>query len=384
MRKIAFIGPMGSGKTTLAKLYGGKFGKTVFDTDEIFTSRYGDISRYIAAHGEDAFRKIEHELVLQAVNSDAGVISCGGGVVLDRRNMSALRSRYDIVCLTAPVFVLKARIIMSDRPLKDDIEKIVEERAELYRRYADYIIDTSACGHCLQHLSDILCRPRVRRYDVLLCDADDTVLDFQRAMRTSIIAAARAFGVEADDEKIVKEFGEASHIAWRRLEDKLIGYGELDALRFSMLKERLGEDFDVHAISETFLETLTQTRFVLNGATEFLDAVRARGIKVYILTNGLARVAHGRLKALDGYVDGSFISGEVGYNKPDPRLFDCVFDALGGVDKHRTLMFGDSVSSDINGGINSGIDTCLFDPSGSKQSDATYTVRTFDELLKIL
>ncbi|MDE7107568.1 MAG: HAD-IA family hydrolase [Clostridiales bacterium] len=383
MRKIALIGPMGSGKSTLALQYQAKYGGTVLDTDDAFTARYGDISRYMRANGEDAFRKVEHELVLQAANSAADIISCGGGVVLNKRNMNALRSRCDIVCLTAPIQVLKERIYDSDRPLKGDIEKIVSERAELYRRYADYTIDTSS-GDCVQKLSDALSRPRKNRYDILLCDADDTVLDFQKAMRTSIIAAARTVGIQAADEKIVKEFGEASHIVWRKLEDKQIERTELDTLRFSMLKERLNEHFVVSDMSEAFLENLEKTRFLLDGATEFLSAVRERGVKVYILTNGLARVARERLKALDGYTDGAFISEEMEYNKPDPRLFDCVFNALGGVDKTRTLMFGDSVNSDIGGGINSGIETCLFDPSVRKSSEADYTVRTYDELLRVL
>lgn len=225
---------------------------------------------------------------------------------------------------------------------------------------------------------------RQNRYDILLCDADDTVLDFQKAMCTSIVGAARNAGIKADDETIIKEFGEASYIVWQKLEDKQIERGELDRLRFSMLKDRLGEDFDVLGCGKKFLDNLKQTRFLIDGATEFLSAVRARGVKVYIVTNGLAEVAHERLKALDGYIDGAFISEEVGYNKPDSRLFDCVFDALGVADKAKTLMFGDSVNSDIRGGINAGIDTCLFDPRGTKQSDARYVVRTFDEVLKIL
>lgn len=383
VRKLAFIGPMGSGKSTLARYIQGKYGGMVLDTDEMFTSRYGDIGRYMRDNGEAAFRNIEHELVLHAVNSDADIISCGGGVVLDKRNMSALRSRYDIVGLTAPTFILKSRIVDSGRPLKDDLERIVEERAELYKRYSDYTISTS-CGHSGQHLSDVLCRPRPSRYDIMLCDADDTVLDFQKAMRTSIIHAARDAGIRADDEKIVSEFGEASHIVWRKLEDGQIERGELDKLRFTMLKERLQEDFDVLDMSKCFLENLKKTRYLIDGATEFLTAVRNRGIKVYIVTNGLASVAHERLKALNGYADGWFISEEIGYNKPDSRLFDFVFKTLGKVDKARTLMFGDSVNSDIVGGINSGIDTCLFDPHARKSSGADYTVRTFGELLKIL
>ena len=64
--------------------------------------------------------------------------------------------------------------------------------------------------------------PNSNRYDILLCDADDTVLDFQKAMCTSIVSAARNAGIKADDETIIKEFGEASHIVWRKLEDKQI------------------------------------------------------------------------------------------------------------------------------------------------------------------
>lgn len=382
-KKIAFVGPMGSGKSTLAMQYKAKFGGAVFDTDEVFTSLYGNIARYIKDNGEDAFRKIEHELVLQAVKQGVEIISCGGGVVLDKRNMSAMRSGYDIVCLTAPVSILKMRIAKSDRPFKGDIEIIVEEREHLYRRYADYTIDTSN-GNSLQHLSDVLCRPRPTRYDILLCDADDTVLDCRQAIRTSIIGAARSVGIKADDERIVKEFGDVNDIVWRQLEDGGLSHEQLNPIRFAMLKDRLGENFEIADISEAFLDNMYKTRFVLDGATEFLSAVRARGIKVYISTNGSARGAHGRLKALDGYIDGSFISAVIGYSKPDPRFFDHIFSELGGVDKARTLVFGDSVTSDISGGINSGLDTCLFDPSGTLKSDADYSVRTYEEILRIL
>lgn len=230
---------------------------------------------------------------------------------------------------------------------------------------------------------EALSQPRKNKYDILLCDADDTVLDFQTAMRTSIINAARAVGIKAADEKIIKEFRDITVIVWRKLEDEGLIREQLDKLRFAMLKERLNEDFDTSAMSFTFQDEMKKTRFLIDGATEFLSAVRARGIKVYIVTNGFAPIAHERLKALDGYIDGAFISDEIGYNKPDPRLFDHVINALG-VDKSRALVFGDSVNSDIRGGIDSGLDTCLYDPCGETESNADYTVRSFAELLSIL
>lgn len=228
-----------------------------------------------------------------------------------------------------------------------------------------------------------LSHPCRNRYDVLLCDADDTVLDFQKAMRTSIISAAHAVGIKADESKVISEFKDISHIVWRKLEDEGLLRSELDKQRFAMLKERLQEEFDASAMSVAFMTELKKTRYLIDGATEFLSEVRKRGIKVYIVTNGLAPVAHERLKALDGYIDGAFVSEEVGYNKPDARLFDHVIETIG-ADKAKALVFGDSVNSDIRGGINSGIDTCLYDPSGTVKCNADYTVQCFDELLLIL
>ena len=374
---------MGSGKTTLATQYGKRSGVKVLDTDSEFTARYGDISHYIAEHGEKAFRYAEHDIVCRAAVSDATVISCGGGVVLDKRNMSVLRKHCDIVYLTAPKEVLKTRIAFSDRPFKDCLEKTVNEREHLYRMYADYIIDTS-CGDCEQKLSEALLHNRPNRYDVLLCDADDTVLDFQHAMKTSVINAARQVGVKASDQKIISEFSDITIIVWRKLENEGLTRDELDSLRFAMLKERLKEDFDASAMSAAFMTEMKKTRYVLDGATEFLTKVRARGVKVYIITNGFAHIAHERLKAVDKYVDGVFISDEIGHNKPDVRFFDYVFKTLGVTDKSRVLVFGDGINSDIRGGINSGLDTCLFDIGGTAESDADYSVKGYDEVLEIL
>ena len=222
------------------------------------------------------------------------------------------------------------------------------------------------------------------RYDILLCDADDTVLDFKQAMQTSIVNAARLVGVKAAEERIVAEFSDITVLVWRKLENEGLLRDELDRLRFAMLKERLNEDFDAHAMSDAFQSEMKNTRFLIDGAIEFLEAVRARGIKVYIITNGFAHIAIERLKALLRCTDGAFISDLIGYNKPDPRFFEYVLKELGVTDKSRVLVLGDGVNSDIRGGIDSGLDTCLFDRSGTKKSDADYSVQGYDEILRIL
>lgn len=381
--KIALIGASGSGKTTVAAQARSLYGATVIDTDDVFECRNGSIADFFSGRGEAAFRLAEREIVVTAAESDCDIIACGGGAVCDAAAMCALRKHCDIVWLYAPTELLKRRIERSDRPLKNEIEKLIEQRTPLYKRYADYAVSTND-GDALSAVLKAVEKPRKNRYDILLCDADDTVLDFDRAMRYSILTAARAMGINAPDEDIVREYRIGNDKLWEQLEKGEITRAKLDAVRFSVFAERMGISIDTWAMNDAYLTAMKSTRFVLDGATEFLSDVRSRGIKVYIATNSFERIASERLKAVEKYVDGSFIAERIGYDKPDKRFFDEVLKKLGADDRSRVLVFGDGVSSDIAGGKNSGIDTCLYDPNGIKTSDAEYTVRSYAELCKIL
>lgn len=385
--KIIFIGAPGSGKTTFGALYAAEHGQKVFDTDSEFTRRYGDISAYFEAYGERAFRDIECETVRCGIESDAKVISCGGGVVLDKGNMNALRRAGTIVRLTAGIDELKKRVEFSDRPLKNKMTDIVALREQLYSRYADCTVDTTGDENTvLNRIENALSVPRKNRYDVLLCDSDDTLLDFKRGMRGAVVAAARAVGVTKSDDEILKVYTEIVPYVWGKLERGEIDGEQLDLLRFSLFRDRIGENIDDRAMNEIYIAEMQKTRYVIDGAVEFLKKVRARGVKTYIITNSFARIADERLKALDGLTDGKFISEYIGYNKPDPRFFARVLSEIGSPDPHRTLVFGDSLTSDIAGGISSGLDTCLFDlhheHTGNRIGD--YTVNSYDEVLDII
>lgn len=379
-KKLALIGAMGSGKSRLARNLTAKYGGTAIDTDAEFTRRYGSISDFFASHGEAEFRRIEQELLVEAAQSDAAVIATGGGAVLNKVGMNALRRSCDIVYLTAPIEILGARIKASDRPLKNDFAAIFESREPLYKRYADYTVDSSVDS--LAELEKALKKPRKNRYDVVLCDSDDTILDFKTAMKHSIVNAVRAAGVTRADDEIAKVYGEITDDVWKRLERGEITRSELDSMRFIMLRDRLCADFDPTAVGRIYVAEMQKTRYVLDGAVEFLRDLRARGIKVYIITNGFTKIASERLKAIDGEIDGAFISEQIGYNKPDTRFFERVAAAVGGLDKNRTVVFGDSVTSDIAGGMAFGADTCLLDPTGQKQTYADYSVTTYAELLQ--
>lgn len=385
-KKLAFIGPMGSGKSTLAGAYAAKHGLTVFDTDKEFTRRYGEIKAYFAAFGERAFRDKERELVAQAVNSDARIVACGGGAVMCRENMAALRKAGDIVRLSASPDVLRRRIAADgDRPLAAIADGLNVERESAYRRYADYTVDTDCGSDCaLAELERALQAPRANRYDVVLCDADDTLLDFQTAMRGAIADTARAVGVKLPARAVVAEYVKILPDVWGRLERGELSRDDLPRERFSLLAERLGVSFDWREFDATYMREIKKTRCLIGGALAFVDGLRERGIKVYIVTNSYKSVASERLKALDGHTDGYFISEDVGADKPDARFFEYVYSAIGKPDKNRLVIFGDGVYPDIHGGKTFGIDTCLFDPSGVKRSEADYTARSYAEFCEIV
>lgn len=382
-RKIAFIGAPGSGKSTLAREYAGYTGDIAIDTDALFVERYGDIAAFFARYGEANFRAKEKQLVLGAASDGANVLSCGGGVVLDGEIMNALRMDYDIVRLTAPIEVLKSRISHSGRPLENELERILEMRTPLYERYADYTVD-GANGQTLDRLLAEIAAPRKNRYDILLCDADNTLLDFTAAMRCAMLAAARSLGLKSTDERIIDAFKQVMPIVWGALERGEITHGELGGLRFAMLSERLGERFDALEMNAAYVAEIKKTRFVMNGAIGFLDEVRGRGIKVYIVTNAFTDIAIERLRAIDGHIDGFYISEAIGYNKPDRRFFDAVLSDIGYADRRRILVLGDSLDSDIRGGKNSGIDTCHLVNSPTQRSIADYTVCSYAQVLKII
>ena len=109
---------------------------------------------------------------------------------------------------------------------------------------------------------------------------------------------------------------------------------------------------------------------------------------MYIVTNGLEFTQKGRFKKceLTKYFDDIFISGALGYEKPDINYFKKVEGATS-LNKSKTLIVGDSLSSDIKGGINFGIDTCWYNPENKKcpdEMDITHIVTSFDDIYRII
>ncbi|MDE7463940.1 MAG: HAD-IA family hydrolase [Clostridiales bacterium] len=381
-KKLIFIGPMGSGKSSLARRAAAKYGGKVFDTDREFVRRYGAINDFFAGKGEAEFRRLEEELLIEAAKSDAAYVATGGGAVLSKRGMNAFRMSGDIAYLTAPMVVLEARIMRSDRPLKNKLVDVMKARAPLYEKYADYSIDSSVDS--LSMLEAAVKHKRGNRYDIVLCDSDDTLLDFQKARSYSIRATVEKLRLPCSEEAADAAYKSVVCKVWKRLERGEITKSELETERFRMLGEMLGISLDIDAFNRVYIDEMRGTRFVRDGAIEFLNALRERGMRTYIITNSFINMAEKRLEPLRPYVDGEFVSEAVGYYKPDKKYFDAVLGEIGVTDKSRVIVFGDSETSDIAGGVNSGIDTCLYAPKAAETTAADYCVDSYTAFLNML
>lgn len=141
-QSIVFVGMPSSGKSTVGKLLARELGRELIDTDVEIEKRIAmPIAEYFSQYGEQGFRALESELI-EGVSKQSGlVVATGGGSVLDKRNVSALRRNGIIVFLDRPLDML---ITTSSRPLsssREKLEKLYDERYDIYCSIADMRID---------------------------------------------------------------------------------------------------------------------------------------------------------------------------------------------------------------------------------------------------
>lgn len=224
-------------------------------------------------------------------------------------------------------------------------------------------------------------------YRWLLFDADDTLFDFRRAELTALRASFEAEGIPFDAAWL-DVYGEVNRRAWRLLEEGRTTPARLRVLRFEDLFAEIGVPLDAATFSQVYLEVLGRQAHLVDGALEVVDALRATH-RIAIITNGLSDVQRPRLAAspIAPYVEALVISEEVGVAKPDPAIFAIALERMGGPDPGDVLVIGDSLSSDIAGGVAAGIDTAWFNPTGARPPSGptpTYEIARLAELPALL
>ena len=227
----------------------------------------------------------------------------------------------------------------------------------------------------------------MHRYSFLLFDADNTLLDFDENERVSLTETFRHFGLPCSDE-VLALYHEINIMYWEMLARKEIERDVLLIKRFETLFGRVGVKADPVAVENRYREGLGRGCQLMKGAVEVCRKL-CKDYGLYIITNGVARTQHDRLEGsgLAQYMDGIFISDEIGYNKPDREFFEYVEKHIPGFDCDKALVVGDSLFSDIRGGVDYGIDTCwlnIYNADNTTEIKPTYTIRDIVELPSLL
>ena len=227
----------------------------------------------------------------------------------------------------------------------------------------------------------------MKKYSFLLFDADNTLLDFTRSEDAAIRETLDFFDI-APTSALCESYSKINDSLWKALERKEIEKEELKVKRFELFVKENAISADYKEMAKRYVEFLSRQSFVIDGARELLTKLQ-NDYEIYIITNGIASVQRGRMGAstIKDLYKKLYISEEMGYEKPDIRYFERVFSNIENFDKNRALIIGDSLSSDIKGAVNCGVDSCYFTPLGKIPTgdvQPTFIVTDLSQLLDIL
>lgn len=221
----------------------------------------------------------------------------------------------------------------------------------------------------------------------LLIDADDTLLDFNRSEYEAVVKLAEDYSL-GDGHAIALEFKRINRRMWDMFERGEITREEIFYTRFYELFDKFSiTGKDVTEIGDAYRENVAQSTCVIRGARAFLKRA-AQKHDLYCVTNGVTRTQKLRLKntGLDKYFRKLYISQEIGLQKPNKDFFDFVLADIGVKDKDDVYVIGDSLSSDVQGGINAGIKTVLLNRENKTVGDTVpdYQVKNYRELERLI
>ncbi|MBR5285035.1 MAG: YjjG family noncanonical pyrimidine nucleotidase [Clostridia bacterium] len=224
------------------------------------------------------------------------------------------------------------------------------------------------------------------KYPVVLIDLDDTLLDFGAASDHSLRSLYEELGHPLSDAEVAR-FEEINGACWKALERKEITRDQLSHKRFADFSAELGlTDVDPLDLNSHFRLGLSKSAVLIPGALE-LCRLLSRKTELYVVTNGFMDTQAQRIKAagLEGLFKGVFASQAIGYEKPDPRYFDAVFEQIGRDKIDKTILLGDSLSSDMKGGKAYGLTTCWFNPKGKTDTiGCNHEIARLRDFLKVI
>lgn len=227
----------------------------------------------------------------------------------------------------------------------------------------------------------------MKNYDIIFFDIDDTLFDFTKSEQEAFNKVFDKYNLFNSLKLYKKSYQEISKVLWRDLENGKMSLVELGSERFRRLFLEHELEIDAVVFNQDYLGFLGEQTQLVQGAEKVISDLSHK--RLAIITNGYTDVQTSRINnsPLEGTFEHMIISESTGFQKPQTGIFDYAFNKLQITNKSNVLMVGDSLTSDIQGGINYGIDTCWFNPKYKENNTSlkpTYEINKLESLLEII
>lgn len=227
------------------------------------------------------------------------------------------------------------------------------------------------------------------KYDILLWDVDDTLLNFGYSERYAMKHCFQMIGREISEDWITR-YAEINLGYWKRLEKGEVSKAEVLRGRF----EDLFQEMNLSISEKELVQFQAEYQKALGSVYQYRDDSFKLCQKLksccrqYLVTNGVESTQRNKLQlsGLDALMEDIFISEKIGFVKPEKEFFDTCFAQIPDFTKGKVLLIGDSLSSDIKGAKNAGIASCWYNPEG-KETDGIipdYTIQNLWEVEQII
>jgi 2-haloacid dehalogenase len=223
------------------------------------------------------------------------------------------------------------------------------------------------------------------KHRLFLFDLDDTLLDFKASEQLSFVRTMQELGLRNSTEALFLQYQTINVELWRAFERGEVSKDHLKVERFRKTFAQNGLDLDPAAASHLYLESLSETVVLIDGAKQVCETLCAIG-EVGIITNGVESIQSRRIASsgLGEHISFVSTSEACGYAKPDSRFFDYAAKMARTFAKHETVIVGDRLDADILGANRFGIDSCWFNPGRAANTSEAVPTCEVDSLHAIV